>query len=47
MNLYFPIAPFCLVIFDRREDAKSRPWDKKIYWQEEALPAESVTVLGC
>ena len=42
-----PGAPSYLVIFDRRDDAKSRPWEEKIYRQEEVLPAGSVTILGC
>jgi len=36
-----------LVIFDRRSEAKGKPWDEKIYWQEEAVPGGTVTVVGC
>jgi len=42
-----PDAPSYLVIFDRREDAKGRPWDEKIYWQEETVSSKAITVLGC
>ena len=40
-------APAYLVIFDRRDDAKSRPWDEKIYWHEETISSKMITVLGC
>jgi len=40
-------VPAYLVIFDRRDTAKGRPWDEKIYWQEEAVPSGTVTVVGC
>jgi hypothetical protein len=40
-------TPSYLVIFDRRKTAKDLPWDEKIYWQEEAVPAGMVTVVGC
>jgi len=40
-------APAYLVIFDRRDTAKEKPWDEKIYWQEEAVPGGMVTVVGC
>jgi hypothetical protein len=40
-------APAYLVIFDRRPEMKNRPWDEKIYWQEEAVPSGTVTVAGC
>jgi len=36
-----------LVIFDRRDMAKSPSWDEKIYWKEEAVPGGTVAVLGC
>ncbi|MDR0496434.1 MAG: PD-(D/E)XK nuclease domain-containing protein [Treponema sp.] len=44
-----PLAPAYLVIFDRRDTAKDRSWDERIYWQEEALPGGNgqVTVVGC
>jgi len=42
-----PECPAYLVIFDRRETAKDRPWDEKIYWQEEAVAGGTVTVVGC
>ena len=42
-----PHAPAYLVIFDRRDTAKDLSWDEKIYWQEEAVPSGTVTVLGC
>ena len=40
-------APAYLVIFDRRPDAKARPWDEKIYWREVPVPSGIVTVVGC
>jgi hypothetical protein len=42
-----PECPAYLVLFDRREIAKDRPWDEKIYWLEETVPGGSVTVVGC
>jgi hypothetical protein len=42
-----PDCPAYLVIFDRREIAKSYSWDEKIYWQEEAVPGGTITVAGC
>jgi hypothetical protein len=42
-----PNAPAYLVIFDRRDTAKSLSWDEKISWQEKTLPSGMVTVLGC
>ncbi|MDR2730138.1 MAG: ATP-binding protein, partial [Treponema sp.] len=42
-----PNAPAYLIIFDRRDAAKSRPWDEKIYRQEEIVPGGTVTVVGC
>jgi len=42
-----PECPAYLVIFDRRDTAKDRPWDEKIYWQEEAVPSGTITVVGC
>jgi len=40
-------APAYLVIFDRRDTAKSLSWDEKILWQEETVPGGMVTVVGC
>jgi len=40
-------CPAYLVIFDRRDSAKSLPWDEKIYWQEEAVSGGMVKVVGC
>jgi len=40
-------APAYLVIFDRRSGVKAKPWDERIYWQEEAIPGGTVTVVGC
>jgi hypothetical protein len=31
------------MIFDRREAAKTLPWDERISWTEE----DGITVLGC
>jgi len=42
-----PDCPAYLVIFDRRSQAKEKPWDEKIYWHEEAVPGGKVTVVGC
>jgi hypothetical protein len=42
-----PDCPAYLVIFDRRSEAKEKPWDEKIYWQEEGVPGGTVTVVGC
>jgi len=42
-----PDAPAYLMIFDRRDTAKSLPWDEKIYRQEEIVPGGTVTVVGC
>jgi len=42
-----PGAPAYLIIFDRRDTAKNRPWDEKIFWREESVPAGMVTVVGC
>jgi hypothetical protein len=42
-----PSAPAYLVIFDRRDSAKSRSWDEKIYWQEEDVPGGTITIVGC
>jgi len=42
-----PECPAYLVIFDRRETAKEKPWDEKIYWQKEVVPGGTVTVIGC
>jgi len=38
-----PDCPAYLVIFDRRSQAKEKPWDEKVYWQEEAVPGGMVT----
>ncbi|MDR0474917.1 MAG: PD-(D/E)XK nuclease domain-containing protein [Treponema sp.] len=46
-NIKAPDCPAYLVIFDRRDSAKSRSWDEKIIWQEEAVPGGTVTVVGC
>jgi len=40
-------APAYLIVFDRRDSAKNLSWDEKIYWQEEAVPGGTVTVVGC
>jgi len=42
-----PGTPAYLIIFDRRDTAKGRPWEEKITWQEENVPAGKVTVVGC
>jgi hypothetical protein len=42
-----PNAPAYLVIFDRRDNVKSRPWDERITWQEETVPTGMITVVGC
>ena len=42
-----PDCPAYLVIFDRRSETKEKPWDERIYWQEEAIPGGKVTVVGC
>jgi hypothetical protein len=42
-----PDCPAYLVIFDRRKTAKEKPWDERIYWQEEAVSGGKVTVVGC
>ena len=42
-----PDCPAYLVIFDRRDTAKGISWDERIYWQEEAVPGGTVTVVGC
>jgi hypothetical protein len=42
-----PDCPAYLVIFDRREAAKSLSWDEKITWQEETVSGKMVTVVGC
>ena len=42
-----PDCPAYLVIFDRRTDVKEKPWNERIYWQEEAVPGGMVTVVGC
>jgi len=36
-------APAYLVIFDRREDAKERPWEERLGWNEES----GITVVRC
>jgi len=38
-----PAAPAYLVIFDRRPEAKERPWDKRLSW----AVTDGVTVIGC
>jgi len=42
-----PDCPAYLVIFDRRDTAKSLSWNDKIYWQEEDVSGKKVTVVGC
>ena len=42
-----PGCPSYLMIFDRRDIAKSLSWDERIYWQEENIPGGTITVLGC
>jgi len=46
-NSLYSSAPLYLVIFDRRSGVKDKPWDERIYWQEEAVPGGMVTVVGC
>jgi len=42
-----PDCPAYLLIFDRRDSAKSLSWDEKIYWQEETEPSgKIINVLG-
>jgi len=36
-------APAYLIIFDRRPESKSSPWDERIFWEREG----DVAVLGC
>jgi len=38
-----PAAPAYLMIFDRRDAARTLPWDERISWTEE----NGITVLGC
>jgi len=38
-----PSAPAYLMIFDRRKETKTLPWDERISWTEE----DGITVLGC
>jgi hypothetical protein len=42
-----PDCPAYLVIFDRRDTAKSISWDERIYWKEEAVSGGTITVVGC
>jgi hypothetical protein len=42
-----PGSPAYLVIFDRRNIAKSLSWDERIIWQEETVPGGMITVLMC
>jgi hypothetical protein len=42
-----PNAASYLVIFDRRSEVKEKPWDERIYWQEEAVLGGKITVVGC
>jgi hypothetical protein len=37
------LVPAYLLIFDRRSKAKEKPWDERIYWEQDG----DVTVLGC
>ena len=36
-------TPTYLIIFDRRPESKSKPWDERIFWEQDG----DVTVLGC
>jgi len=36
-------TPTYLIIFDRRPESKSKPWDERISWERDG----DVTVLGC
>jgi hypothetical protein len=38
-----PGVPAYLVIFDRRPEAKDKPWEERITWEKEG----DITVLGC
>jgi len=38
-----PDVPSYLVIFDRRPEAKQKPWDERITWERD----EDVIILGC
>jgi hypothetical protein len=40
-------APSYLMIFDRRSEVKEKPWDERIYWQEETVSGGTVAVVGC
>ncbi len=42
-----PDSPAYLVIFDRRDSAKSLSWDERIYWREETeASGKTINVLG-
>jgi hypothetical protein len=38
-----PASPSYLVIFDRRPEARHRPWSERIQWSE----ADGITIVGC
>jgi hypothetical protein len=42
-----PDCPAYLVIFDCCPETKGKPWDERIYWQEETVSGGMVTVVGC
>jgi hypothetical protein len=37
-----PLAPAYLVIFDRRDNAKQKPWDERIFWRQQG----DITIVG-
>ena len=42
-----PAETAYLMKFDRRDTSKRRSLDKRIYWQEESLPAGKAALVGC
>ena len=42
-----PGCPAYLVIFDRRSKVKGKPWEERIYWQEETVSGGTITVVAC
>jgi len=36
-------TPAYLIIFDRRPESRAKPWDERLYWEEDG----DVTVVGC
>jgi ASC-1-like (ASCH) protein len=40
---FAPGAPSYLVIFDRRPEARQKPWDERIFWE----PDGDVIIVGC